>query len=407
MKRWSFALLMLTVMCVLHAQTDRRDRAVFVEPKNEFMDSVRARLDRFRRQPVSPRKILRPDFSAFNAPATVDAFTKQWHQPPVSQALSGMCWCFSATSFFESEIQRLTNRRIKLSELFTVYWEYVEKARGFVRSRGTTEFGQGSQAAAVIRSWKKNGIVPAEAYTGLLNGQPHHDHDKMFDEMRTYLQSLKTSNAWDEETAVRTIREIMDHTIGAPPSTITVDGKSMTPKEYFENIIRLNLDDYVALCSFMDRPYQEPAEYDVADNWWHGREYFNVPLPEYMAALKSAVRAGYTVTIWGDVSEPGLEGHAGVAVVPSFDIPSSYIDESARQFRYANGTTGDDHGIHLVGYMEKDGKDWYLIKDSGSGSRNNSHPGYFFFHEDYVKLKLLGFLVHKSAVPEIVKGMPH
>jgi bleomycin hydrolase len=395
----------LTIISALHAQTDRRDRAVFVVPKNEFMDSVHARLDRFRHQPVIPHKALRPDFAAFNPPATVEAFTSQWHNVPVSQALSGMCWCYSATSFFESEIHRLTNRNVKLSELYTVYWEYVEKARGFVRSRGTTTFGEGSQGAAVIRSFRLNGIVPAEAYTGLLNGQPYHDHEKLFEEMRVYLQGLKVSNAWDEEEVVRTIRSILDHYIGAPPATVTVDGKAMTPKEYFEKVVRLNLGDYVAFCSFMDRPFYQPTEYDVSDNWWHGREYINVPLTDYMAALKSAVRAGYTVTIWGDVSEPGLEGHAGIAVVPSFDIPSSYIDESARQFRYMNGTTGDDHGVHIVGYTEKDGKDWYLIKDSGSGSRNNGHPGYYFFHEDYVKLKMLGFLVHKSAVPELVKKL--
>jgi bleomycin hydrolase len=122
-----------------------------------------------------------------------------------------------------------------------------------------------------------------------------------------------------------------------------------------------------------------------------------------MSSLKKAVRNGYTVCIGGDVSEPGLEGHAGMAIVPTFDIPSSYIDESARQFRFTNGTTGDDHGIHLVGYNEMDGKDWYLIKDSGSGSRNNSHPGYYYYHEDYVKLKMLGFMVHKDAVKDVVK----
>ena len=92
-----------------------------------------------------------------------------------------------------------------------------------------------------------------------------------------------------------------------------------------------------------------------------------------------------------------------MAVVPSFDIASSAIDENAREFRWTNHTTTDDHGIHVVGYAEKDGKDWYLIKDSGSGSRNNSHAGYYFYHEDYVKLKMLGFTVHKDVAEEILK----
>jgi bleomycin hydrolase len=128
-----------------------------------------------------------------------------------------------------------------------------------------------------------------------------------------------------------------------------------------------------------------------------------VPLEEFMALVRKAVRKGYTVALGGDTSEPGYEGHAGVAIVPTFDIPSPFIDENARQFRFSNGTTTDDHGIHLVGYVEKDGRDWYLIKDSGAGSRNNSHPGYYFYHEDYLKLKIMDFTVHKSVADELLK----
>ena len=63
--------------------------------------------------------------------------------------------------------------------------------------------------------------------------------------------------------------------------------------------------------------------------------------------------------------------------------------------------------MHLVGYYEKDGVDWYLIKDSSSGSRNNDRKapefGYYFFHQDYVKLKMMGFTIHKDAVKDILK----
>ncbi|MFA6541491.1 MAG: C1 family peptidase [Bacteroidota bacterium] len=389
----------------LVAQTERRDKAVFTESKNEFIDSVQKSLDAFYKKDVPAAKTLRPDFSLIDAPKSVSEFKQFWHNPPISQGLSGMCWCFSTTSFLESEIYRQTKREIKLSELYTVYWEYVEKTKGYVRSRGNQSLGEGSQGEAVLRAWKKYGIVPADAYTGLLNGQPFHDHTKMFREIQTYLTSLKSSNAWDEETAVKTVRSIMDQYIGTPPEKVTVGGKAMTPKEYCEKIVKLNLDDYLPLVSFCDRPYDTFVEYDVPDNWWHGKEYYNVPLDQFMSAVKTSVRNGYSIAIWGDTSEPGLEGHAGIAVVPSFDIPSQYIDENARIFRYKNGTTGDDHGIHIVGYTEKNGKDWYLIKDSGSGARNNSHAGYYFYSEDYVKLKMLGVLIHKSAIPEIMGTM--
>jgi bleomycin hydrolase len=108
------------------------------------------------------------------------------------------------------------------------------------------------------------------------------------------------------------------------------------------------------------------------------------------------------MAIGGDVSEPGYESHVQVAMVPTFDILSAYIDENAREFRFNNHTTTDDHGIHLVGYENKDGKDWFLIKDSGSGSRNAKNKGYYFYQEDYVKLKMMDFLIHKDAVKDLL-----
>jgi len=407
MKNSRYLLLLLPVLALASSrsfsQAERRDRAVFTEPKNEFMDSMRKSLNEFFKKDTPHKKRFGPDFTAINAPASVDEFKTQWHNKPVAQAFSGMCWCFSTTSFLESEIHRLSKQDIKLSELYTVYWEYVEKARRFVQERGNSAFSEGSEANAVTRIWKIYGIVPAEAYTGLKNGQPFHDHGKMVNEMSSFLGSLRTTNVWNEEEALATIRAILNTYIGEPPRAFTYKARQYTPKEFLEKAVRLNLDDYVPVISLLEKPYNEYVEYEVGDNWWHSRDYLNVPLDEFTSTLKKAVRGGYTVAIFGDVSEPGLEGHAGLAVVPTFDIPPAYIDEYAREFRFSNGTTGDDHGIHVVGYAEKDGKDWYLIKDSGAGSRNNSHPGYYFYHEDYVKLKMLGFMAHRDVVKDLVR----
>jgi bleomycin hydrolase len=407
MKRLFPLLLLFAVSIVFisntFAQVERKDKATFVEPKNEFWDSIKATTDKFNKKTEPSKKAFKLDFSSIKGPGSPDEFTKYWHFPPISQASTNTCWCFSTTSFFESEIYRLTKRKIKLSEMFTVYHEYIEKARRFVQEKGNSAFAEGSESNAVSRMWKMYGIVPEEAYTGMKPGQIFHDHSKMYNELNTYLQSVKAANNWNEDVVLSTIKAIMNSYIGEPPKSITVDGKQMTPKEYFEKVVKLNVDDYIELMSLMEKPYNQFVEYEVPDNWWHSKDYYNVPLDVFMSSLKKVVRDGYSVCIGGDVSEPGIDGHAGMAVVPSFDIPSSAIDENARQMRFSNGTTGDDHGIHLVGYKEMDGKDWYLIKDSGSGSRNNTHPGYYFYHEDYVKLKMLGFMVHKDAVKDVVK----
>ena len=128
-----------------------------------------------------------------------------------------------------------------------------------------------------------------------------------------------------------------------------------------------------------------------------------------MKVIKRAFKAGYTVCIGGDVSEAGFDARDyQAAVVPTFDIPSAYIDENARQFRFSNRTTTDDHGLHIVGYLEKENGSWYLLKDSGSGSRTggeklNKNFGYYFFHEDYIKLKMMDIMVHKDMVEDLFK----
>ena len=198
----------------------------------------------------------------------------------------------------------------------------------------------------------------------------------------------------------------MNHYMGVPPADVTINGKKISPVQYMKEVIKINPDDYVDILSYTQEPFYKKVEYSVPDNWWHSTDYYNVPLDVFMSALKSAVRKGYTVAIGGDVSEPGFDRVTQCAVIPDFDIPSAFINDDAREFRFSNHSTTDDHGIHLVGYLENDGRDWYLIKDSGSGSRNNDPKakefGYYFFSEDYVKLKMMDFMVHKDAVKDLL-----
>src|SRR5439155_549260 len=84
----------------------------------------------------------------------------------------------------------------------------------------------------------------------------------------------------------------------------------------------------------------------------------------------------------------GINSELGIAMIPSYDIPSANIDENARQFRFSNGTTTDDRALHLVGYEEKPNGTWFLIKDSGSEGHNIKYDrGYYFYDEDLVKVK--------------------
>ncbi len=350
------------------------------------------------------------DQSGMDLPNDKSKYQSAWSQPTESQGNTGTCWAFSTTAFYESEVFRLSGKKVEISEIYTVYWEYVEKARRFIEKRGNSYFEQGSEGNAVARIMKKYGAVPHEAYTGLQGNRKFHSHNKMFDEMNGFLQSLKKNNAWNADYGLETIKSILNHYLGEPPVNFTIDGKKYTPHTYLDEYLKLKPDDYVEILSYKQEPYWKQVEYKVPDNWWHSKEYYNIPLNIFMELVEQAIKDGYTMSIGGDVSETGFNRETNCAMIPDYDLPAAYINEDARQFRFSNETTTDDHGMQLIGILENyndSGKNWYLIKDSSSGSRNVGEDdprfGYYFFHEDYIKLKMMGFTVHKDAVKDILK----
>lgn len=350
--------------------------------------------------------VLRFDMSHIAKPAGPAVFQQAFHFPPVAQYLTGTCWSFSTTSFYESEVYRLTGQKVKLSEIWTVYWEYVEKMRRFVRERGDSLIDEGSESGAVARVWKQRGAVTEEAYPGVLSKDGRHDHARLVEQLKLLSQWAKANGIWDEERVLGMTRVILDRELGVPPQTLTYGGKDYTPPQFLTQVLKLDMDDYVEFMSTLALPFYTRGEYKVPDNWWHDDSYHNLPLDDWFSAAKDSVRKGFTVAIGGDVSEPGYYGFENVAVVPTFDIPQQFINQDAREFRFYNHSTEDDHGLHLVGYASVAGRDWFLIKDSARSSRWGKYEGYYFYRDDYLRLKMLTILVHKDAVKDLLAKFP-
>lgn len=379
------------------AEIDARIRQVA-----ETRDAETARIREAQSQAASTAEAeeteLRAVFTDVQKPASPAEFKPAFHFPPVQQFNTGNCWSFSASSFFESEIERLSGRKIKLSEMYTVYYEYIEKARRFVRQRGDSFFNCGSEGNVILLIWPRYGVVPAEAYRGTLDPDGRYCDGPLVTEMKGYLDYVKEHDLWDEELVVSTLRLILDKHMGRPPERFTYQGAEMTPLQFLTDVLRLKLDDYVCLMSTMATPFHTYGEYKVSANWWHSVDYYNVPLDEFYGVIQQAVRQGGTVKLNGDISEPGLSGQDGLAIIPSCDIPRQYIDQAARELRIYNKTTDDDHDVHLVGMTRVGDCDWFLIKDSMAAAQWGPFKGYMFYRDDYVRLKMLTYMVHVDAV---------
>jgi len=370
--------------------------------RDSITDAIIELQDKQKEEQEESKKTLRFDFTGVSKPTSPDIFAAAYHFPPVPQYKTGTCWAFAGTSFIESEVTRLTGRKIKLSEMHTVYYEYIEKCRNFVRRRGDFYVSQGSEANAVPRMMKLYGIVPRDIYPGNI-GDEKYDHTYLKNEIKAYLNHAKESNLWDEDFILDGVRLILNKYMGEPPKSFVFEGRTITPVNFARDILKIKPDDYVGVISTLSIPFYQQGELEVWDNWWHDSTYYNLPLEEWYRTLQEAVAGGYTVVIGGDVSEPGYNGFEDAAIVPDFDIPQAYINQDAREFRLYNETTGDEHGIHVVGYKEIDGRDWFLIKDSSRSGRWGKFKGYFFYRDDYVRLKMMFYLAHKDALKSVIK----
>ena len=189
--------LLIIVLISWSVSAQKKDKSMFRDYEPGFyqnfilkdVQNVNKELDK-----KAPYRHFQMDHSNLVLPNKVNLYKSIWAQDVISQGNAGSCWAYSTISFLESEIYRINKKKVKLSEPYIVYWEYVAKARGFVQTRGKSLFAQGSEGNAVTRIMKKHGLVPLSEYSGLKFGRKYHSHDAMFKEMKSYLKSIKESN---------------------------------------------------------------------------------------------------------------------------------------------------------------------------------------------------------------------
>lgn len=372
------------------------------DARDSVTSAIRDKQDELKETERENEKWIKCDLANIAVPQSPEAFNSYFHQPPSRQYWTGTCWSFSTTSFLESEVYRIYGKKVRLSEMHTVYYEWVEKARRFVGERGKSTRSAGSESNAVFRIMRTYGAIPHALYPGYID-DPRHDHEEMDREIREYLDFIDDKDLWDEKLVIESVKLIMDRHMGRPPTSFEYEGKSYTPQSFLSDYLKLNFDDYVCVMSTLAIPFYTQGPFDVPDNWWYDSSYYNVPLDEWYATLRQAIVDGFTVAIGGDISEAGLNGLEDAAIVPSFDIPQEYINQDSREYRMYNETTTDDHGVHMVGYTELDGRDWYLIKESSSRGYWGKHVGYMFYRDDYVRLKMMEFAVHKDAAAGVLE----
>ena len=348
------------------------------------------------------------------------------------QARAGTCWSWSGISFFESEMIRMGKEPIDLSAMYIVRHAYSDKATKFVRLHGSMNFAVGGAFCDVMHVIKNYGIVPMDVYKGLNYGEPNHAFGEIDDVLAGYINAvIKNSNKKLSTAWKKGFDGILDAYLGEEPEKFEYKGKEYTPRTFADEVVGLNMDDYVSLTSFTHHPFYSQFAIEVPDNWLWGMSY-NLPIDELAQVMSNAIDNGYTFAWASDVSERGFQtSQPGVAVVPTTDTkemsgaeiakweampkgnqtpdafrqgpaPEKEITQEMRQQEFDNYLTTDDHGMHVIGKAkDQNGTVYYIVKNSWN--QYNKFGGYFYASDPFMKYKTMNIIVHKNAIPKDIR----
>jgi bleomycin hydrolase len=294
-----------------------------------------------------------------------------------------------------------------LSEVYTVYNLYIDKAEKYIRRRGNTRFTEGGIQQDVMFSTDNFGSVPQEIYPGVGRDTVLNHDGEMETKLKAYLDDLLKNNPDTIPAAWKVnYKSILNSYLGEPPATFSYKGKTYTPKSYAAEFVPLKLSGYIGLTSFQHHPYNTTFAIEIPDNY-NSNMFYNLPLDEFIKTVKTAVLQGYTVAWDADVSNKGFQMKKGYAKwVDKDDELKDFLSftektptAEIRQDLFDRQVTQDDHLMQITG-LAKDGKgnEYFIVKNSwGKGA--SPFAGYLYVSIPYFAINTISVVVNKKAIP--------
>ncbi len=323
-----------------------------------------------------------------------------------NQRQSGRCWIFSALNTFRYEIIRKYNlKSFELSQNYLFFYDKLEKSNFFLESiLATTEepvdgrlisflysdpLGDGGQWDMLANLVVKYGVVPISEY-------PDSENAKNSRWMDEYLTSKLREDATELRNAalngesedmlsqmkdgmMSEIYRILAISLGEPPKVFDLTLRSkddnviqefgITPVEFFEKYVGIDLKNRVSLINAPDRPFDSMYTVKYLGNVIEGSpvSYLNLDIDIIKNAAVAQLKDGFPVWFGSDCRK-FLARKEGVFDRKSLDMEgllnTTYKFKKADRLKYYDSAM--NHAMVITGVnFDKEGKpDRWKIENS-------------------------------------------
>jgi bleomycin hydrolase len=334
-------------------------------------------------------------------------------------------------------IKKYNMKEFEFSQNYGFFWDQLEKSNLFLEAIISTAslpeddrkvdwlfknpIGDGGQWTGVVNIVEKYGVVPASVMPESQNSENTRWMSRFLRrKLREDALQLRVMAAEGKsEDAMRTekvsmlgdIYRILVLCLGNPPTEFDwqfedKDGKisemkHYTPKSFYEEMVGVDLNDYVMFMNDPTRPYNAlyEIEYDrhmhEGGNW----KYINLPVDEIKSFAKASIIASEAMYFSCDVGKQ-LESEKGFLDVNNYDYNDLFgvdfsMDKSGRIKTYDSGSS---HGMSLCGVnVLPDGSiDKWLLENSWGKKGHNG--GFLIMTDEWFSEYMFRLVIHKDHI---------
>lgn len=305
--------------------------------KQEYLESLEKdiyleRVNRVARRAVTHNGVLEAAVNVFEDDSNRHTFNISLEETEIrSQKQSGRCWIFAALNVMEYKLCQKNNlESFELSQNYIYFYDKLERCNYFMESiLKTMDEEVGSRLVSFLLTdpindggqWdmlkniiKKYGVVPKYAMLESKNSSDSGALNRFLTKtLRMYAKNLRLAKSKGElkeklesmvENYMKEIYKILTISLGTPPKTVDFEAvdkenhfishKNLSPNQFFENFVSMNLDDYISLINAptKDKPYYKSYTVKFLGNVVEGEEvkYVNVPIEVFKKVILAQLK---------------------------------------------------------------------------------------------------------------------
>ena len=276
-----------------------------------------------------------------------------------NQKASGRCWIFAGCNVLREIVAKKYNlKEFELSQNYIAFFDKLEKCNYLLESviklkndsseirtldtilqRGIEDGGQWDLFVNIV---KKYGVVPKDTFTETYQSSNTREIDSLLNKyVRKFSYEIKDiENIYEinykKDEIMRNIYKILCSSFGVPPKTFNFEYvsedkeertyniiKNLTPHKFLEEIIGINLDEYISIIHSptIDKPFNETYTVKYLGNVIEGNsvKYLNLDMNRLKELVINQLKNNDPVWFGSDCIQ-SADRKAGVWDDLSFDI---------------------------------------------------------------------------------------